>query len=442
MSRWIKPRRATSLLLALYFITAPSTTFSTPLQEEIDRAPSGGTLTFPAGRYEGPITVTKPLTLRGEPGAEIVGNGEGNVITIQGEHVTIEGFRISGSGLDLGRDNAAIFIQGDFAIIRQNHIQESLHGIYVKKANDCRIEENTIRGKEQVTLGQPPPGSARFAPDSSENCEISLDQNRRGNGIHLWNSQRAAIIGNDIRHARDGIYLSFTNRSRIIGNIATQVRFGLHYMYSDYNLFEENRFEKNDAGAVLMYSKSLLIRRNTFAANVGHRAYGIVMVAVDNSRLEENRFTGNSIGLFLELSNSNILLSNTITHGYIGVRLTGSSDTNRFSRNLFSANLHPVEIDSSLGDNDWAIDGAGNHWGTAEIDLNGDGIGDLPHRETDLLGALRRPFPMVALLSGSPAIDLVRFAQHAAPLPRVPTIVDPAPLVRSGAPSDQPSDTP
>src|SRR5690606_10974917 len=100
----------------------------------------------------------------------------------------------------------------------------------------------------------------------------------------------------------------------------------------------------------------------------------------------------------------------------------------------FTANLHPVEIDGGVGRNRWAVDGVGNDWGVAVIDFNGDGRGDLPHRETDLLGRLRRPFPLVAFLSGSPGLHLVRFAQHHARLPRIPAIEDPSPLSPTHSP--------
>jgi len=420
----MKHRRLGFVWLALMLSGTPLRAAS--LQSRIDAAPAGAVLAIPAGVYDGALTIDKPLTLHAEPGAEIRGDGRGHVISIHADHVTVEGFRISGSGLDLGRDHAAIFVQGNFALIKGNRIEDALHGVYIKKANDCRIVGNTIRGK--VTVGEPVDRDG-FRPDGGETCEAGLNQNRRGNGIHIWNSARAAIIGNDIRNVRDGIYFSFCNRSQVIANTVTQARFGLHYMYSDYNYFEENRFDRSAAGAVVMVSKGLLIRRNTFSANVGHRAYGLVMLSVDDSRLEENRFESNRIGLFLELSNTNTVVGNAILRSYIGVRLTGSSDDNRFSNNRFRGNLHPVEIDGSVGDNVWAVEGVGNHWASSEIDLNGDGVGDLPHRETDLLGALRRPFPLVALLSGSPALDLVRFAQQNAALPGVPAIVDPAPLI-------------
>lgn len=415
-----------SLLVGL-LLSLPAMGAAESLQERIDATPEGGTLTLPAGEHQGPVVISRSLHLKGEPGSTIRGNGRGNTITIKGEKVTVEGLRIVRSGLKLGDDNAAVFVQSDYATVKNNQIEESLHGVYLKKANHCKVIGNKIVGMQREVAGF---DQLRFAPGESENCEIALDQNWRGNGIHLWNCEDATLADNEIRDARDGIYLSFARQSRITGNTARNVRFGLHYMYSDYNVLADNRFLKSSAGAVLMYSKSLQIKGNTFAGNVGHRAYGMVMIAVDQSSIEENYFDGNSVGLFLELSSANEIRANRVTRGYIGVRLTGSSDTNRFSANVFAGNLHPVEIDSSLGENEWAVDGVGNYWATGEVDLNGDGIGELAHREIDLLGPLRRPFPLVALLSGSPALDIVRFAQQSATHPRVPTIIDPAPLVR------------
>ena len=53
---------------------------------------------------------------------------------------------------------------------------------------------------------------------------------------------------------------------------------------------------------------------------------------------------------------------------------------------------------------------------------------DLPHRELDLFGILRRDFPAVAFLSNSPAVRLLRFANERAAIPGLSSIDDPAPL--------------
>lgn len=399
------------------------------LQQQIDSAPAGAVVELAPGFHEGPVRITKPVTVRGVNGATIRGNGRGSVVWIQSPDVTLEHLHITGSGIDLNSDNAGVFVQADRAVISGNLIDDCLHGIYVKKAVDCQIEENEILGKEEIQPVQADLAGA-LRPDISESCSTQLDQNRRGNGIHLWNSQRISVRGNNIRDTRDGIYFSFTNQCSVRDNRVSHARFGLHYMYSDYNFFENNQFTENAAGSALMYSKGLLVRGNVFAANVGHRAYGIVLTAVDSSRFEGNEIRGNSIGLYLELSNLNQFVGNRIHGSYIGARLTGSSDSNKFSRNVLANNFHPVEIDSGgAGANAWSLNGRGNRWNQgSEIDLDGNGVGELPHSETDLLGSLRRPFPIAALLSGSPLLDLVRFAQQHANLPMVPAIVDPNPL--------------
>ena len=179
----------------------------------------------------------------------------------------------------------------------------------------------------------------------------------------------------------------------------------------------------------MMYSKNLVVRGNRFTANRGSRAYGVLLNSVDTTRIENNVFLGNSVGMYLENSNSNVFTGNAVERNYIGIRLTASSGENAFSRNRFSGNMHPVELAGQSETNRWEIGGVGNRWQGAEvIDLTGDGVGDVPHRESDALGGLRRPFPLVGLLSGSPGLAVLQFARSHAPLPDQRAIKDPAPL--------------
>lgn len=427
-----KPTRETRVLPGMFafafLLVFPLEVTAAALQQRIDAAQPGATLTVPAGNYDGPIVVNKPLTLRAAGDATIRGDAKTHVVHIAADHVTLEGFHLCHSGLDLGKDHAAVFVTGNFTVISKNRIDDSLHGIYLKKVTDCRILGNCIRGKTELSVPVEKL-DAMLRPDGNETCTTVLNQGRRGNGIHLWNSERIELRDNDISDARDGIYFSFTHHSQAVGNTIRHVRFGLHYMYSDYNYFEGNRFFENTAGASIMYSKGLLVRRNTFTASAGHRSYGLALTAVDGTRFEENEITGNSVGIYMQLCNGNTFLANNVSRDYVGVRLAVSSNDNTFSRNIFANDLHPVEIDAGTGDNAWSLDHVGNQWGSgAEIDLNGDGIGDFPHREPDLFGELRRQFPLAGLLSGSPAIDMVRFAQQHVTLPKIHAVVDPAPL--------------
>jgi nitrous oxidase accessory protein len=398
------------------------------LQERIESAAPNETIRVEAGVHAGPISINKSLALIGENGAEIRGSASGKVVTIAADDVTLTGLRISGSGLQLSDDDAAVFVTGNRARIQNCVIADSLHGIYLKRVSGAQILNNRIQGKTTLAASSDPveKGIGR----SAENCDTTLVSNRRGNGIHQWNCESNFIRGNEISDTRDGIYFSFTNNSHVEGNVIHHVRYGLHYMYSDGNVFENNTFAENAAGAAIMFSKELLVRGNRFLSNRGHRAYGLIFQSSDRSTLEGNEISENAVGLSFNQCNTNKIVANRVTNNYIGLRVGSNSDDNQFTGNIFAHNLHPVETGGSdVSGSRWSANGVGNFWSDSlELDLNRDGINDLPHRELDLLSVLRRDFPAVSFLSDSPALKLLRFAHERAALPSANTIEDRASL--------------
>ena len=398
------------------------------LQQRIDAAAPAETIRVEAGVHPGEIKIDKPLAILGEPGAEIRGNGSGNVVTIGADDVRLSGLRITGSGLRLSDDNAAVFVTGNRVTMDNNVIEDSLHGIYLRKVRDCRVIDNRIRGKTTL-LTSTRPIEETLTAGIGELCEAPLNENERGNGIHQWNCENNFVAGNEISDTRDGIYFSFTNHSRTENNNVHNVRYGLHYMYSDNNVFESNSFSENAAGAAVMFSRDIVIRGNHFVDNRGSRAYGVLFQSDERVRLENNIIRNNAVGLSFQQCIGFTVLANEVTGNYIGIRFYGNCDGNTFSENRFAQNLHPVDADGAGDNNHWALNGVGNFWNSgAEIDLNRDGIGDLPHRELDLFGPLRRDFPAIAFLSDSPAVKLLRFADEHAEIPGLNSITDPAPL--------------
>ena len=124
-----------------------------------------------------------------------------------------------------------------------------------------------------------------------------------------------------------------------------------------------------------------------------------------------------------------------MTRNYVGVRVTDSCAGNTFSGNTFSGNLHPVETNGRNTANFWAVAGRGNFWDDElRLDLDHNGVADVPHREADLFGAWRRDFPSVGLLSGSPGEQLLRFIHARLALPGLSGVTDPSPLTHPPAP--------
>ena len=398
-----------------------------------DAAP-GATIQVPAGVYRGPFLIDRPVHLLGVGAPHLLGDGTTHTVAITAPGVTIDGFEVSGSGLDLGQDHAAIHITGAHAVITHNRIHSSLHGVYVRGAEGVRITDNDIAGTQRIVEPVDPFASGT-KPAEGELCEVDLNQNRRGNGIHVWNANGHLIAGNTIRHARDGIYFSFVDRTAVRGNDIAGVRYGLHYMYSDDNVFEDNVFRDNAAGAAIMSSQGIVLRRNQFLANQSYRSYGVLLQTVDDTTLEGNRIAGNTVGVFFESGHGNRLIDNTISGNHIGIHASDSSDGNQFAGNRFAGNLHTIETTGGNLTSTWAIDGRGNYWdGAVTLDLDRNGIADLPHRELDLFGPMRRQLPAIGLLAGSPGERLLRFVHARIALPGLPGVTDPSPLVRPGQP--------
>lgn len=422
------------LLFAALPLAAFGNSSGDVLRRQIAEAAPGAVLNVPAGDYAGPFVIEKPLHLLGAPGAILRGDGTGNVVTIRAADVELAGFLVRGSGRSLSDDNAAIHISGARAVIRDNRVLDMLHGIYVRKADGCRILRNVVLGDgasrdaidDPLRSGLNPADAA-----SGEFCAEPLSQDRRGNGIHLWNSSGHLIEGNIIRGTRDGVYFSFTKKTVVRGNRVERVRYGLHYMYSDDNEFDGNTFTENAAGAALMFSKRLVLRGNRFVSNRSQRAYGLLLQAIDDTSIESNRIEGNTLGLYVENSNNLSISRNRVAGNYVGLRLSDSTQGARIFENDFSGNIHPIDTSGTNSANVWAVAGRGNHWdGEVALDLNRDGIADVPHHEPDLFGGWRRSFPAIGLLSASPGEQLVRFVHRRIALPGIPGVTDPRPLIR------------
>ena len=263
-------------------------------------------------------------------------------------------------------------------------------------------------------------------------CAVGqLNENRRGNGIHLWSSSEVRIEGNRVARTRDGIYFSFADRSEVSFNEVRETRYGLHYMYSDENYFHHNQFSANGAGAALMYSGDLQVAHNRFTANRGRRAYGMLLQSVDDSIFTGNAVDDNTIGIYAENSQNNEFIGNQLHGNYVAFRMGGSSADNTLGQTDFARNWQTVEVAGAADRNRWHGPEGGNRWqGPPEPDLDGDGRGDFVHRELDPLGSLRRVFPVVGLLSGSAGLEALRFAAARSGTGGARVIIDPRPLTR------------
>jgi nitrous oxidase accessory protein len=406
------------------------------LQARLDAAAPGDTVVVNGGPHIGPFTIDTPLVLQGRNRPHLQGQDSTHVVTITAPDVTIAGVRITDSGKRLSDDHAGIMVQADRATIRDTHLADVLHGIYVKGANRTVITETRIEGPPTVSRAVAAPEAQRHGCTAADapSCEVPLAAAQRGNGIHLWNARHSTVTHNVIHHTRDGTYVSHSDHTYAAHNRIHHVRYGLHFMYSDDNTFEHNVFHDNASGSALMFSSGLTARHNVFRNNRSQRGYGLLLQTMENCRFEDNRLVQNGTGVYLENTTRAVFAGNVIAANYRGLRMTGSSMENRFGRNVIRGNLHTAAVAGVNASNRWQIGGVGNYWGPRGLlDLNADGISELPYRTVDLLGGRRETFAYVDLLAASPGLALLEEALRRVSTLDIPTLVDDAPLMRPPA---------
>ncbi|MBV2265115.1 MAG: nitrous oxide reductase family maturation protein NosD [Thauera sp.] len=378
------------------------------IQATIDRAAPGDVIEIERGRYAGPLLVDKPLTLRGIERPTIDGELKENTISVKAQSVTIEGLIVTNSGGDTLYQHAGVYIYpgSHKAVVRNCDFSYTLFGLWIEKANDVLIENNLITGKRD------------------------FDSPKRGNGIQLYNTQRARIIGNNISFVRDAIYVDVSHDALFRGNQLHHSRYGTHYMTSYRNVWEDNETWYNRGGLALMEVRDQVVRNNRAWGNSDH---GIMLRTIQDAVIEGNVVAGNQRGFFIYDAEYNELRGNQIIDNVVGIHLWAGSKNNKVERNDFIGNREQIRYVAAR-DMIWG-EQEGNHWSNyLGWDRNGDGLGDVQYEANDLVDRLTWRHPMMKLLLGSPAIQTLRMVAQQFPLLRAPSIVDPRPRMEPNKP--------
>lgn len=370
----------------------------------IATAAPGDVLQIEPGIYRENLLIDKPLTLSGKGWPQINGGLVGNTITVQAEDVRIDGLRVTDSGGDLGAQNAGIYIRpgSHRASVERCEISYSLFGLWIEKARDVRVSSNTITGKRDFPSAQ------------------------RGNGIQLYNTTGATIIGNHISYVRDGIYVDVSHYASFRDNHVHNTRYGTHYMNSYNNVWEGNRVHHNRGGLALMETRNQQVRNNRVWANTDH---GIMLRTIQDSVVENNIVAGNVRGFFIYDAEYNVLRDNLVIDNEVGVHLWAGSINNQVDGNDFIRNRQQVRYVAAR-DQYWGKL-RGNYWSNyLGWDRDANGQGDVPYEASDLVDRLVTRLPVLKLLLNSPAVQTLRLIARQFPVLRAPSVVDAAPRMR------------
>lgn len=375
------------------------------LQKAISSAKAFDTILVKKGTYkEHNIIVDKPLIIIGQNYPIIDGELKGEIITIQSDHVTVDGLFIINVGTSYTEDYAAIRVRRSKHFIIQNLVLEKLFfGIYIEKSSYGRIYHNKIIGDAE-------------------------EEYNSGNGIQLWYSNHIEIEHNYVEHVRDGIYLEFSDDCLIKNNVSAEnLRYGLHFMFSNDDIYQDNTFERNGAGVAVMFSKKIKMINNTFQENWGTASYGMLLKEINDAEIRGNTFKENTIGINIEGSNRIEYINNNFISNGWAIKVRGACYTNTFKENNFLYNSFDISYNSKINDNIFDKNYWSNYTG---YDLDKNGIGDIPYRPVKLFSYIVNRTPETIILLRSLFIDIIDFSEKVSPVFTPDNLLDHNPLTK------------
>jgi nitrous oxidase accessory protein len=283
-----------------------------------------------------------------------------------------------------------------------------------------------------------------------------------GNGVSLWNAPGAMIVDNDISLGKDGISTNASKRNVFKGNRFRDLRFAIHYMYTNDSEISDNVSVGNLVGYAIMFSNHLKITGNV---SDGDRDHGLLLNFANGSIIRQNRVTGRlqpsdrwllggtradasdmpgietrlaegqgtQLGpekcVFIYNAIRNVLEDNVFENCAIGIHFTAGSEGNAIAGNAFVGNRNQVKYVGSRY-LDWSKNGRGNYWSdNPAFDLDGDGIADSPYRPNDIIDTVLWTAPQAKVLTTSPAVQIIRWAQSQFPSLLPGGVVDSKPLM-------------
>lgn len=375
------------------------------LANAVAGAAPGDVLTLSDGIYDGPITIDRTLTLTGTAGTVIDGGHKGTVVTITGDDVVLRGVTVTGSGgVNADLDSGIKIVKGaDRSLIEGNRLTDNMHGIDVHGGLDSIVRHNVIEGRQNARM------------------------NERGNGIYIWNAPGTVVEENTVRWGRDGIFSNASRKGTYRNNLFRDLRFAVHYMYTHDSEVSGNISIGNHLGFAIMYSNRVIVADNL---SLGDREHGVMLNYANNAEVHDNLVRGGTKKCtFIYNAHKNLIYRNRFEGCGIGIHFTAGSERNVLTENAFIGNREQVKYVGTKHI-EWSFEGRGNFWSDhPAFDLNGDGIADAVFRPNDLMDHILWSQPAAALLTGAPAVQLVRWSQKSFPATLPGGVLDSFPLM-------------
>lgn len=348
----------------------------------------------PPGSYAGPVTISKSIAIDGQGKVTIDAGGKGSVIYLETDGVTLKNLHLTNSGESHNDIDSGVQVRGDFNVIKDNVIDDTLFGVDLQQSKNNIVRGNRI---------------------SSKPFELGV----RGDAIRLWYSFDNKITDNIIRDSRDMV-VWYSRDNLIARNDARGGRYSLHFMYAQYNEVVDNYYQDNSVGIFVMYSDGLHLKNNTIAHATGATGMGIGFKETSDVVISGNRVLYCATGLYLDVSpfqpdSINRIENNLIAYSGIGVLFLNDWTGNNLIGNSFKGNITQVAVSGggkTANRNLWQ----GNYWDDYEgFDLDLDQVGDKPYELFSYADRIWMDVPSARFFKGSPVLEVMDFLERLAP---------------------------
>ncbi len=372
------------------------TIYANILQDTIDKAPIGATLTLPSGVYKGNIVINKPLTIRGKDKNVIIqGDNRGSVVTINSAYVVLENLHITSSGERMEMLDAGIRLHHvKQCKIDHCKITNTLYGIDMDSVEDSIISNNYITSKKNT---------------------LPL----RGDAIKIWYAKNNIIQNNTIERSRD-VTLTYASHNRIEGNIFLNNRFALHLEMSHQNIIKDNIFKYNSVGILMMGIKDINITGNQILSSKGAAGIAVVADKVNHFHFEHNSVKFNAKALYIDekenekgiqryISHNQFLYNNEVFHFHSAIQ------NNIITHNIIRGNIEDVlqDLTSKSPQNNTI---AYNYWDRYEgFDRDHDNLGDTPYRIFLYADQLWKQDNKLKFFYNTPILSVINLLSRIAP---------------------------
>jgi len=308
------------------------------LQELIDNASPGDTISLPSRTYTGTITINKPLKLIGEDKQTTIIDGQyaETVIHIKVDDVTITKMTVRNSGGYL--DNSGIRIESDNNLIKDCIIYRTKTGIYLDNAEDNNISNCYLHTNSEGI----------FFKDSSKNMVKNCQFCHNAFGIHSQNSNQFTVEDCYVHTNGLGIYCQDSSDSQIThSSVSDNNQDGGGIWLYNCNNFDihDCNIDHNGAGIKLMYSESKILY-----CNLHRNMYHTIKVKYSDDTVIQNCDIRDSYRTAIIVKDSNCNLNNNNIAGNMLYALNYYSDFCNARENWWGSITGPSYVNSIFGD--------------------------------------------------------------------------------------------